>query len=204
LAWLSLPNAASPLAIDRDIGECFYRRRLPSELPRYHTDGMATWSYRNVRRPLTLPGPTWPLADAVTDNHPNTGDVVNVSLRGSSFPDFSLSAAMPSELTVTSHTAGSTIAYPRRGEPLAVEWAPPTTPSSVRIAINWNDTDNLYCIVPATRGRFVMEEPLLEMFRDATSAQLVVSHAQVQRVLAGNRSLRFVVERLSVVATFAR
>jgi hypothetical protein len=49
-----------------------------------------------------------------------------------------------------------------------------------------------------------MEEPLLEMFRDATSAQLVVSHAQVQRVLAGNRSLRFVVERLSVVATFAR
>jgi hypothetical protein len=204
-AWLARPTAESPLAIDRDLGECFYRRRFPSELPRFHTDGMATWGYRNVLRPLTLPDPTWPLADGVTENPPNTGDVVNVSVRGSSFPDFSLSAAMPSELTVTSHTTDSTIAYPRRGEPLVVEWAVPTVPASVRISISGGDNDEiLYCIVPATRGRFVMEEPLLELFRDATTAQLVVSHAEVQRVLVGDRSLRFLVDRLSVVAPFAR
>ncbi len=153
---------------------------------------------------MTVPAEHWPLVDALNENPPNTGDVVNVSLRGSSFPDFSLSAAMPSELTVTSHVSRTPLTYPRVGEPLVVEWAVPTAPSNVRISINWNDTDSLYCIVPATRGRFVMEEPLLEMFRDATTAQLVVSHAQVQRVLVGNRSLRFVVERLSVVAPFAR
>jgi hypothetical protein len=204
-AWLARPNAESPLLIDRDLGECFYRRRFPTELPRYHNDGMATWGYRNVLRPLTLPDPTWPLVDSVAENLPNTGDGVNVSVRGSSFPDFSLSAAMPSELRVTSHTTDSTIAYPRRGEPLVVEWAVPTVPASVRISIGWGDNDEiLYCIVPATRGRFVMEEPLQEMFRDATRAQLIVSHAAVQRVLVGNRSLRFMVERRGILATFAR
>jgi hypothetical protein len=201
-ALLWQPETVAPGAIDRDIGDCFYRRRAPTP-PRYHTDGVATWGYRSVRRQLPI-RPDWPLADAVTENQPNTGDVVSVSLRESSFPDFSLSAAMPSELTVTSHVSRTPLAYPRAGEQLVVEWAVPTAPASVRIGINWNDSDSLSCIVPATRGRFVMEEPLLEMFRDATTAQLVVSHAQVQRVLAGNRALRFVVERLSVVAPFAR
>jgi hypothetical protein len=204
LAWLLLPEREAPGGVDRDMGECFYRRRPPLQATRFHTDGMATWGYRSVRRSLALPSPTWPLADGITEAHPNTGDVVNVALQGSSFPDFSLSAPMPSELTVTSHSSGTTISYPTRGESLTVEWAVPSAPASVRIGINFNDTQELHCIVPATRGRFMMEEPLLEMFRDATTAQLVVGHVQVQRVVVGNRSLRYIVERRGILATFER
>jgi hypothetical protein len=199
---LSPPERDGTGTVDRDIGQCFYRR-APST-PDYVIDGTAHWSFRNVRRTLRPLIATGPLVDAVSEDQPNTGDNIELSLQGASFPPFAVRAAMPSELVVNSHTSGTMIPYPPQGQPLVVEWAVPTAPSSVRIGINWNNAENLYCIIPATQGRFVMEEPLLQMFRDATTAQLVVSHAQVQRVLVGNRSLRFVVERLSLVARFAR
>jgi hypothetical protein len=202
-AWLSLPDSASPGAIDRDLGDCYHRRPAASS-PRFYTDGTASWGYQSVRRPMTLVEATGPFFGSARDAQPAAGDVVDVSLRGSTFPDFALRAELPGELTVSSHASGSSIPYPRRGEPFVIEWVVPAAPASVRITIHWNDSDSLYCVVPATRGRFVMEEPLLDMFRDATTAQLVVSHAQVQRVVVGNRSLRYIVERRGVLATFER
>lgn len=197
-AWL-FPLASEGADVeDREIGECFFRRASYDQ--QRYIDGVATWAVGTARgqlRPFSERGPL--VFDDIVPT-PTHGAVVEISLTGSAFPSFVVRAAMPLPLVVTQPTdAQASVPMPRDGQSLSVRWNVPAIPASAIVRVSWEmGVKNIYCVVPATRGEYSMPGEVVSLFRSATDAVLVVSHATVLVTSAGNRPLRYIVEHRSI------
>lgn len=135
--------------------------------------GVVRWRVRALSGSAPITASNAYLTSLLPHELPNEGDVVGVTASGGvDFPAFDVGGRWPAALAMVSPPDSPTeLPLPASG-PLEFRWAPVADPTLyARLFIYWDEVNDVVCVVPASAGRLVMSQQILDRMRGALQSR---------------------------------